>query len=360
MANRTGKHWRLASLVLGIIIALWVLYLLRAAILPFAVGLVLAYLLVPVVSWLERKLPRQGSWLGFKRVFSTLVAFMVLIGLVGGFSYFIVTAVVDASMVLLHNAPYFIGQSLYQIQEWLEGLRQLFPPEIRQEVDKTLLEAGVALGNSIRDAFLGGISAVPRTFATILGFAALPFFLFYIMKDSEKLKKGFYSALTPGSAAHARNVVAIVERVLGRYLRAQLMLGLIVAYFAFIGLLVLRIQFAPALAILAGATELIPTLGPWIGGGVAVIVTLAVSPEKAIWVALLFLAIQMVENYFFVPRIQSAYLRIHPAILIFLLVLGAYIAGFWGLLLAAPLTATAVEIFKYVRRQYQEAEKASQ
>jgi len=85
-----------------------------------------------------------------------------------------------------------------------------------------------------------------------------------------------------------------------------------------------------------------------IGGAAAGIVALAVVPEKAIWVALLFLMVQLLEGTLLVPRIQGAYLRIHPAIVIVLLVLGAYIAGFWGLLLAVPLTATAVGIYKYV------------
>ena len=359
MTNILSKHWRLVLLVLGIILIFWVLYSLRTVILPFAIGLVLAYLLMPVISWMERSLPRRGKWLGFKRVFSTLVVFIVLIGLVGAFLYVIVTVVVDAALVLLENAPYFISRSVYQVQEWFEVLRQQFPPEIRHELDKALLEAGVALGNSIRDALVGGVSFAPRNFSVVFGFAALPFFLFYIMKDSERLRRGFYSGLTPGIAEHVRNIISIVERVLGRYIRAQLMLGLIVAYLAFIGLLLLGVQYAPVLAILAGMTELIPTLGPWIGGGVAVIVTLAVTPERAIWVAVLFLGIQLVENYFFVPRIQSAYLRIPPAIMIVLLVLGAYIAGFWGLILAGPLTATTVEIYKYIRHQY-EVEKAGQ
>ena len=340
--------------MLGIIVLLLVLYGLRTVILPFAIGLVLAYLLVPAISWLERKLPPRGKWLGFKRVFSTLVAFIILIGVIGGFSYFIVTAVIDAFVILLESAPDILSRSLYQIRESLEGIRQQLPLEIQEQLDRALLEWGAALGNTIRDAVLGSMSTVPRTFSTILGFAALPFFLFYIMKDSEKLKKSFYSAFPTGAAEHARNIVSIIDKVLGRYIRAQLILGLIVAYFAFIGLmLILKIQFAPALAILAGVTELIPTLGPWIGGGVAVIVTLAVAPEKTIWVIVLFLGIQLVENNLFVPRIQSAYLRIHPAVMIVLLVLGAYIAGFWGLLLAGPLAATTIEVFKYIRIQYQ-------
>ncbi len=366
MANILGKYWRLVSLVLGIIIVFWILYSLRIVILPFVLGLVLAYLLMPLISWIEKKLPRQGRWLGFKRVSSILLVFILLIGSIGAFSYFIVTAVIDASLILLESAPTFIGQSLAQIQKWLEVVRAQLPPEIRYELDKSLLEAGVALGNFIRDALIGGISFVPRNFGVILGFAALPFFLFYIMKDSEKLGKNFYSALPPGIAEHVRNLILIVERVLGRYIRAQLMLGLIVAYFSFIGLWIISTQlapelasFVPVLAILAGLTELIPTLGPWIGGAVAVIVTLAIAPDKAIWVVVLYLGIQLMENYFFVPRIQSAYLRIHPAVMIVLLVLGAYLAGFWGLLLAGPLAATVVEIYKYVHHRYQ-LEKASE
>lgn len=359
MANTLIKHWRLISLGLGIIIVLWVLYLLRTVILPFATGLVLAYLLMPAVSWLEGKLPPQGKWPGFKRVFSVLVAFILLICIIGGFAYFIVTAVIDASVTLLESAPYFMGKSLYQVQQWLEGIREQLPPEIRQELDKALLEGGLALGRYIRDALLGGIESLPRTLNAILGFAALPFFLFYILKDSERLKRGFASAMTPGIAEHARNVVTIVERVLGRYIRAQIMLGVIVAYFSFIGLMLLKVPFTMALALLAGITELIPILGPWIGGGIAVIVTLALAPEKAIWVAVLFVGIQLVENSLLVPKVQSAYLHIHPAIMIVLLVFAAYIAGFWGLLIIGPLVATLVEIFKYVRDDYQ-AERANQ
>ena len=351
--NTFAKHWRIVFLILGIIILFWVLYLLRAVVLPFAFGLVLAYLLIPVVSWIERKLPRQEKWPRLKRVLSTLAVFMLLIAIVGVFSYLIVTVVIDASLALVQSAPDIASRSVYQIQKWLEVLRQQFPPEIRLELDKALIEGGAALGKSIRDALLGGISSVPGTFSTVFGFAVLPFFLFYIMKDSEKLKRSFYSALTPGMAEHARNIILVLERVLGRYIRAQLMLGIIVAYFAFIGLLLLKVEFAPVLAMLAGITELIPTLGPWIGGGVAVVVTLALAPEKAIWVAVLFVAIQLVENSFLVPRIQSAYLHIHPAIMVVLLVVGAYVAGFWGLLLIAPLSATVMEIYKYVYHVYQ-------
>ena len=353
------RHWRLILFILSIIIVLWLLYALRSAILPFASGAVIAYLLLPVISWIEKKLPRQDKWRQTKRVSLIILTYIVILGLVALLSFYVFTAVVKSLVVLINNAPEYISAGLIALGEWAESLRQLFPPEMQYQVDKFLLDAGAAVGNAIKNVFVRGISFIPATFSLIFGFAALPIFLFYILKDSEKLGKGFYSTLSPQAAEHTKNIISIIEGVLGRYIRAQLLLGFIVAYLCFIGLIIIGIEFAPVLAIFAGVTELIPILGPWIGGGAAVIVTLAVIPEKAIWVALLFLLVQLLENTLLVPRIQGGYLRIHPAIVIILLVLGAKFAGFWGVIVVVPLTATIVEIYKYLFRT-REAEESQQ
>ena len=343
------RHWRLILIIVGIIIVLWLLYALRTAILPFAIGIILAYLLLPVIRWAEKKLPRQGKLLQTKRVSIIILIFIVISGLIGFMSFYIVTAVIGAFSVLVQNAPLYIEAGLATLQGWAEIFKQQFPPEMQQEVDKLILDAGAAAGNAIRDVFIRSVAAIPSTFAPLLGFVSLPIFLFFILKDSEKLKRGFYSSLSPQIAEHAKNIISILDTVLGRFIRAQVVLAFVVGYLCFIGLLILRIPFAPALAAFAGVTEVIPILGPWIGGAAGVIVALAVVPEKAIWVALLYFFIQLLENNLLVPRIQGSYLRIHPAILMVVLVVGAYVAGFWGILVAAPLTATIVAIFKYVR-----------
>ena len=324
----------------------------RTAALPFATGLVLAYLLMPLVRWLETHLPPRQKWPGFRRIISVLIAFLALLCVVGGIGYVVATAVVDAAYTLTENVPYFIGKSLLEVQIWFHGIIDKLPVELQQSVNAALVQSGVNLGGYIRDALLSTITTLPDTFGMIIGFFVLPFFLFYILKDSDKLKAGYVAAVSASVAEHTRNIFDIVERVLGRYIRAQLMLGVIVGYFSFVGLWLLGAPFPLALALLAGATELIPILGPWISGIVAVIVTLAVVPDKAIWVAVLFIGIQLVENSLLVPKVQSAYLRIHPAVMIVLLVFGAYIAGFWGILLAGPLAATALEIYRYIYERY--------
>lgn len=345
-----SRHRPLILLIVGLVVVFWLLYALRSTILPFATGLVLAYLLLPLISWIEQRLPAKDRWQQSKRVSLIIIIFIVMLAIVGVLSYFLISAIVNALYVLINYAPQFIARGLWELEHVAELFRQQFPIAAQQQVYDFMLEVGTAAGAAIKGIFLTGVSFIPATFGLIFGFAALPVFLFYLLKDSEKLKNGFYAAFSPPVAEHARNISSIIEGVLGRYIRAQLLLGFIVAYLVFIGLLILDIELAPVLAAFAGVTELIPILGPWIGGITAVIVTLAIVPEKAIWVAVLFLAVQLLENTLLVPRVQGGYLRIHPAVVIVLLVLGAKFAGFWGLILAVPLTAVVVEIYKYVRQ----------
>jgi predicted PurR-regulated permease PerM len=356
------RQWRLIIVILGIIIIFLLLYVFRSVMLPFICGLVLAYLLYPIVSWLERRLPGKSRWLSARRASLIAGLFIIILVVVGLFTFYIITGVVSSFSILLKNAPQYFSEGLQTLRGWLEGFQRWLPPEIQQQVGGSSQDVGTILGNALRSAFGKGISYISGSFGLILGFVALPVFLFYVLKDWEKLSSGFYSAFSPQMAEHVRGVVAVIDKVLGRWIRAQLVLSAVVAVMSFIGLAALGITLAPALAVLQGIMEFVPILGPWIGGAVGVIVTLAIAPEKVIGVAVVYLAVQLLENIFLVPRIHGGYLKIHPAMILVLLPLGAYIAGLWGIILVVPLTATVIEIYKYVRQSLmaQEIQQASE
>jgi len=347
--NIFKRNRALILFLIGLVIVFGLFYALRSAVFPFLFGLVLAYLLYPLILWVEAKLPYKGRWLAAKRISLIILSFIVILGLVAIFFFYLITSVADSFAILLINAPEYISEGLTTLREWFESLRQNLPLEIRQQADEYISNLGATLGTALQGAFAKSLSFMPSTFGMVLGFISLPIFLFYILKDTRKLSEGFYSFLSPRIALHASKIFSIIDVVLGRYIRAQLLLGLVVACLVFIGLSILGIPLTPALAVLAGVTELIPILGPWIGGIVGVVITLAVMPDKAIWAALVYLLVQGLENTLLVPRIQGGYLHINPAILMVLLVVGSYIAGIWGMILFPPLTATVVEIYKYVR-----------
>jgi predicted PurR-regulated permease PerM len=183
----------------------------------------------------------------------------------------------------------------------------------------------------------------------ILGFAIIPIFIFLILKDWDRLRDRFYAALPLWTRTHTKNIFSILQNAVGRYIRGQLLLGLIVGLCVYVLLMILRVDFALPLAIFAGIMEMVPMIGPWLGGGLAVLVTLSTAPEKAIWVALGYLLIQLLENNLLAPKIQSSQMQIHPAFIIMLSLLGGYFAGILGFIIALPLTMAIVGIFKYLR-----------
>ncbi len=347
--NIFKRQWRLFAFILGIIIVMALLWTFWRVLLPFIVGLILAYLLYPLIAWLEKKMPVQGRWLSAQRTSLITAIFIVVLILIGLFTFYVVTGVVSSFSVLLKNAPQYFSEGLKTVQGWLQVIQQGLPAETQQQAGNIVQNLGTTLGNALKTAFAKGVTAVSGTFGLILSFVALPVFLFYILKDWEKLRNSFYSAFAPQVAVYVKGVMGVVDRVLGRWIRAQLLLSAVVAVLTFIGLMALGIKLAPALAALQGLMEFVPILGPWIGGAIGVIVVLAIDPQKAIWVAVVYLGVQLLENILLVPRIHGSIMKIHPAMILVLLPLGAFIAGMWGIILIVPLTATAMELFKYAR-----------
>lgn len=345
-----SRQRHLILFVLALVVLFYIVYTFRGAFFPFLVGLSLAHILMPVILAIERKLPAQGRWIAVRRVSLILFFFILALAIVGAIGFYVVTALVDASSDLLDNAPKFFSSALGEIKGWLESISRNLPQNFQQQLDDYTKDAGQWLGEQVQNIFENSVSLIPATVGFVFGLSFLPIFLFYVLKDWEKLSQGFYNELPSWAADHAKNVISIIDSVLIRYFRAQLMLGLIVGTVAFTGLTLMGVEYAGVLAVFAGITEMIPIVGPWIGGGVAVIVALATSPELAIWVAVLFASIQLLENAFLTARIQSAYLRIHPAIVIALLAIGAKLAGFWGILLTVPLTATLIAIYRYIKK----------
>jgi predicted PurR-regulated permease PerM len=326
--------------------------------LPFIVGTIIAYLLLPLISWAESKLS-QRRFKEWQRAISILVLFLAMLILIGGLAIYVFIAVAESVTILYKQAPQYFAQGVAEIREWFDAFYSNLSPAQQQQLDVAINNAGTNVGTWLQDAIISTLKFVPGTFSMILGFAGLPLFMFYLLKDSSKFRTGFYSFLSPRAAMHARNIFAIMDNVLGRYIRSQVLLGAVVAIFVFIGLTILGIRMAPALAVVAGIGEFIPTIGPWIAGIIGVIVALALVPDKVLWVAGVYLIVQLLENLLLVPRIRGGFLRINPALLLVILVLGSYVAGIWGMVLFPPLTALIVELYKYVRQRIDASEKMS-
>jgi predicted PurR-regulated permease PerM len=162
-------------------------------------------------------------------------------------------------------------------------------------------------------------------------------------------------------------VVTIVERVVGRWIRAQLLLGVIVGVATYLGLLALGwfvdprfLQFAVLLAVIAGLLELLPIIGPIISMIPTLLVALTTAdPVVAIvGVLILYIAVQQLENAVLVPKIQGEAVELHPSVVIFSLIVGGAIAGLPGAIFSIPVTAAARNVYRYLFRRLSEEDPA--
>lgn len=346
------RHWHLIAFILGLVFVFWLLWVLRSVLLPFIIGFILAYLLLPIIRWVEKHLPGAGKkpkLKQLKRITIIVVVYLLSLAVIGLLVFYTITLVGKTLGNLTQDASQIIPNGLAAIAQWLKSIPLLSNPSIQNNIDVYIAKAGAALPNVLNDFLTRGMKMVQTSAGMILGFIIMPIFIFFILKDWGRLRDRFYAALPTWALTHTKSILSILQNVVGRYIRVQLLLGLAVGLCAGVLLFIMKIEFALPLAIFAGITELVPMIGPWLGGGLAVVVTLATAPEKVIWVALGYLLIQLLENNLLVPKIQGSQMEIHPAFIIVLSVLGAYFAGILGFIIVLPLTMAIMKIFKYFR-----------
>jgi predicted PurR-regulated permease PerM len=330
----------------GFVVA-WLLWSARGALPAFVIGIALAFVLDPVVTFLERRgVPRWGgvllSYLGVAAVIWALAAF--------------------ALPPLAHQARDFIarlpelGAAVGNIQrgfdEWYRSLP--LPTDLRAALDAAITRAEAAFGEAIRD-FLGpAVGTLVRTIGFAVGLVVVPVWLFFVLKDRHRLPQAVGRALPPAWGADAQNVLDILARVGGRWVRGQLLLGVAIFLATAVGLTVLNVAgfrefgaFTLVLALIAGVLEWLPVIGPIVAAIPAILVGLTISPAAGIAAALLYTGIQQLENNLLVPKILGDAVELHPAVLIVALVAGGALFGIGGAILAAPVVAAGRDLYRY-------------
>ena len=347
-----SKHWQLIVFIVGLIFVCWLIWILRSVLLPFIVGLILAYLLLPVIRWVEKHLlkPNEKPKIKqLKRIAIVLIIYLLSLIIIGLVVFYIITIASKAVGNLVQNAQQTLPNGMATITNWLKSLKILSNPTIQQNIDAYITKAGAALPGILSSFLTTGVKIIQSSTSLILGFIIMPIFIFFLLKDWDNLRDKFYAGLPQWARIHTKNFFSILQTSIIHYIRGSLILALIVAILTYIYLTILRIDFALPLAVFIGITEMVPLIGPWLGGALAVIVTLATAPGKAIWVVIGYLVILQIENQLIGPKIRGSQMEIHPAFLIILTVLGAYFAGILGLIIVLPLAMVVIKTFKYLR-----------
>jgi len=346
-----------AKVALYIFIAaavLFVLYLVKGVLLPFVIGIVLTYLLYPIVRIVEKVLPGKTLYPKLSRGIAIAIVYLLAIVLLVVAFLLIIPPLFSQSTELIGKLPVFVTEAINSVEGWNKEYSNSLPEPLQYEIGGILAAIGWLIDNlgvivlSYLQSFIGRVAvAAVHAFSLVIGLIVVPIFVFYLLKDREKVRDSVIDVFPSDSQIHVVHILRILNRVVGAYVRAQVTLAAVVGVFISVGLFLIGIDYAILLGVVAGMFEFIPIIGAWLGFIPALVVVLSTSPDKFIWILLLYAGVQLMQGAFLVPRIQSFAIKIHPLLILVSILIGSEVGGLWGVILGPPIAASVKVLIVY-------------
>ncbi|MET3210104.1 MAG: AI-2E family transporter [Bacillota bacterium] len=297
---------------------------LKTIIAPFAVAMIISYVLNPVVNMLGgRKVPRSVA---------VLLIYAVFLG--------------SLVVILMNLIPMFIEQ-LDELNEHLPELT-MHAQGLMTNMDGSILPQGVRSGMNqwffqLENRMATGIAAFMDNIGGMINMLfnvfIVPFLIFYILKDFDVFERAIVSYLPRSRRKAIVTVLKEIDQALGNYVRGQLLVCVIIGVMAYIGYMLIGMPYALLLAGVVAVFNIVPYLGPFLGAAPAVVMASTVSFKMVLLVVVVNTCIQVLESNVISPQVVGRTLHLHPIAIIFALLVGGEIAGITGLILAVPVMA---------------------
>lgn len=320
---------------------------------PILIAGFLYYLLNPLVNLLMK--------MGVKRLAAIALIFILLIGIIVLIFMSIIPNLVEQLVSLARNIPGFISN----MQTWLQELANnasRFPLFKELDVDKYISNLDVSAGSIIQQSLTGvtnGLGSVIGKITTIvLLLVTVPFILFYMLKDGEKLVPNIERLFPEKQRENIKGLLQQLNKTLSDYISGQAIECLFVGTFTFLGYLLIGVDYAFLFGVIAGLTNLIPYLGPYLGLAPALIYTFFDSPTRALLCIVVVIIVQQIDGNVIYPNVIGKSLNIHPLTIILILLVAGNLSGILGVFLGVPVYAIlrtlVVFVVKIVKQSKQE------
>lgn len=343
-----GGHLRSTAVValqfLAVAAALWVLAWVIGQtwviVLPVVLALVVCTVLWPPVRWMRDK--------GLPPAAAVAAVLLLAVGVIAGVVAAVAPAIVEQSTELAEQAT----AGVVQVQEWLGG-----PPLNISEAQLNSAVSAITdrLNSSsaqIASGVFTGVGAATSALVTVFTAVVVTFFF---LKDGPRFLPWLKQTVGFPAASHVAEVLSRVWSTLGGFIRTQALVSLVDAVLIGIGLLVLGVPLAYALAIITFIGGFVPIVGAFVAGAFAVLIALVSNgPANALLVLALIVAVQQLEGNVLQPWLQSKTMKLHAVIVLLAVTLGASTFGVIGAFLAVPVAAAGAVILRYYGEQVSE------
>ena len=327
--RRAGSvAWAFVGCAAAIAVIGWLAWKVAVIFPPLILAGAIVFILNPFITLLQhRGIPRLAgvalTYLGFLGV-------AVIIGLI------MFPAVHDQQQNLSERWP----SIRTKMERWVDDRAaslQNTPLEFdRQKITDAFSSTDV----SVRDQLDRVAQVGVKVFHILLVMILTPIFAFYLLVDLPHLKRVADGLIPAGARPEVLVLARRMNAAVGGFFRGQLLVAAIVGILASVGLLIIGLPFWLLIGMVAGVFNMIPLIGPYIGGIPALVIALTTrEPITAVWVVVIMVAVQQIDNHFISPVVMHRVVKLHPVLVMLALLLGGTLGGFFGLLVAVPTTA---------------------
>ena len=337
-------------ILIGIILFGGLVYLLAPILTPFVIAAVLSYIGDPLVDWLEvKKFPRA---LAVTTVFFCLTLIAIL------FLLIFIPLIEKQIIILIHKVP--------EYAEWIQ--KTLLPVmneklgEAKINLDLTMLQeslksnwqsAGGIMAQVVASITRSGVALFSGVANLVLVFIVS----FYLLRDWDKLVNNIRQLLPRNKEKLISSLAKQSDEVLGAFFRGQLLVVLALTIVYSVGLSIVGLDLAILIGLLAGVVSFVPYLGFIIGIVAATIAALMQFHDASylLYVFIVFGIGQALEGMLLTPVLVGDKIGLHPVAVIFAVLAGGQLFGFFGILCALPVAAVLAVIIRYVHQEYKES-----
>lgn len=334
-----------------LIILGYVVWLARDALAPYLGGLLIIYILMPLVHRIESWIPDRGRLVQMERPIATFIA----IGLAAVVSAAIVIILLDPLVTQTAALIQEINEYLEQVGTNNEGIEQLYqervPAEIRQWLEANIEQVGQQVVSGSVGAASWFLNLTGSVVSTVFALVAVPLFIIFYLIDEKSTDSVLRKQLP---LIWAEDIVAcfrIADRILGSYTRAVLLQAAIIAVVTAIGYTLVGIEMALPLGIIAGAGAIVPIVGLWVSLLVTVPIVLVTQSESVIPAVLVYFGVQIISGWVLMPKIQGQSVDFTTSGVLLIIAIAGAVAGPLGLIFALPVAAVirGIVVYTYYR-----------
>jgi predicted PurR-regulated permease PerM len=316
---------------------------------PIILAFIAYYIMNPIVNLLEK--------LHIKRIWGIIIIILGIGGLITGLVFLVAPSIEKQINDLVVDIPVYLKQMGEEIKDLADhSFLGSYYDEGYKWVTSTLSDLPSKVSDYIGGAFEGIMSVASTLTHVFIALFTFPFVLFFLLKDSARFKTYCLHLLPPKYRGDAEQILKNMDVQVGSYIRGQIIVATCIGILLYIGYLIIGLEYAITLAIVAAVTSVVPYLGPIIAVSPAIIIALVDSPFMLVKLAIVWAIVQFLEGHFISPNVMGHTMKIHPLTIMFTLLIGGNLFGIVGVILGIPgyaiLKVIVVHLYGKFKQRY--------